>query len=228
MDQDTPHTPLTDEELDRLQDLLDSLPEAMNLEMLDGFLTALVCSPQYVPPSDYLPVALGEAEGAFATPEVAEDCLGLLMRHWNAIVRDLRDEEFHDPILFEDEDGQPKGNEWAEGFLEGMSLGGEGWRALALDEARNDLLLPVFILGHEHDSDPQLRPEPITAEMRLELLGELTAVLPDIYRHFELLRREASLPPESRPARRTGPKIGRNDPCPCGSGRKFKQCCGKS
>lgn len=25
---------------------------------------------------------------------------------------------------------------------------------------------------------------------------------------------------------RQGPKIGRNDPCPCGSGRKFKKCCG--
>ena len=23
------------------------------------------------------------------------------------------------------------------------------------------------------------------------------------------------------------PKVGRNDPCPCGSGKKFKQCCGK-
>jgi preprotein translocase subunit SecA len=27
--------------------------------------------------------------------------------------------------------------------------------------------------------------------------------------------------------KRTGPKVGRNDPCPCGSGKKFKQCCGK-
>ena len=26
---------------------------------------------------------------------------------------------------------------------------------------------------------------------------------------------------------RAGPKVGRNDPCPCGSGRKYKQCCGK-
>jgi len=24
-----------------------------------------------------------------------------------------------------------------------------------------------------------------------------------------------------------GPKVGRNDPCPCGSGKKYKQCCGK-
>jgi len=28
------------------------------------------------------------------------------------------------------------------------------------------------------------------------------------------------------PARRSGPKVGRNDPCPCGSGKKFKKCCG--
>ncbi|RKZ70382.1 MAG: hypothetical protein DRR19_33410, partial [Candidatus Parabeggiatoa sp. nov. 1] len=25
---------------------------------------------------------------------------------------------------------------------------------------------------------------------------------------------------------RTGPKIGRNDPCSCGSGKKYKKCCG--
>ena len=28
--------------------------------------------------------------------------------------------------------------------------------------------------------------------------------------------------------RREGKKIGRNDPCPCGSGKKYKQCCGKN
>ncbi|GAB1455216.1 MAG: YchJ family protein [Spirochaetia bacterium] len=26
---------------------------------------------------------------------------------------------------------------------------------------------------------------------------------------------------------RAGPKVGRNEPCPCGSGKKYKQCCGK-
>jgi preprotein translocase subunit SecA len=30
----------------------------------------------------------------------------------------------------------------------------------------------------------------------------------------------------AQPARREGPKIGRNDPCPCGSGQKFKKCHG--
>jgi preprotein translocase subunit SecA len=32
----------------------------------------------------------------------------------------------------------------------------------------------------------------------------------------------------SRTVRRETPKIGRNDPCPCGSGRKYKHCCGKA
>jgi SEC-C motif domain protein len=29
------------------------------------------------------------------------------------------------------------------------------------------------------------------------------------------------------PVKSTTPKVGRNDPCPCGSGKKFKQCCGR-
>ncbi|NRA24062.1 MAG: SEC-C domain-containing protein [Oleispira sp.] len=29
------------------------------------------------------------------------------------------------------------------------------------------------------------------------------------------------------PVKREAPKVGRNDPCPCGNGRKFKKCCGQ-
>ena len=31
----------------------------------------------------------------------------------------------------------------------------------------------------------------------------------------------------SEPHKRTSPKVGRNDPCPCNSGKKYKKCCGK-
>jgi preprotein translocase subunit SecA len=37
---------------------------------------------------------------------------------------------------------------------------------------------------------------------------------------------EAQSKAKAKPVR-TGPKVGRNDPCPCGSGKKYKQCCGK-
>ena len=32
----------------------------------------------------------------------------------------------------------------------------------------------------------------------------------------------------SQPIRREEPKVRRNDPCPCGSGKKYKKCCGKA
>ena len=33
--------------------------------------------------------------------------------------------------------------------------------------------------------------------------------------------------PKPKQIVRQGPKVGRNDPCPCGSGKKYKKCCGK-
>ena len=38
---------------------------------------------------------------------------------------------------------------------------------------------------------------------------------------------ETSLPAPATPVRHSEPKVGRNDPCPCGSGKKFKKCCGR-
>ncbi len=37
---------------------------------------------------------------------------------------------------------------------------------------------------------------------------------------------EQVAPGKPKPVRRTGKKVGRNDPCPCGSGKKYKKCCG--
>lgn len=51
----------------------------------------------------------------------------------------------------------------------------------------------------------------------------------DVMRELEQLEREVRRPPPARgPVRQrvTGPGAGRNDPCPCGSGAKFKRCCG--
>jgi preprotein translocase subunit SecA len=36
----------------------------------------------------------------------------------------------------------------------------------------------------------------------------------------------AAAPEEPHPVRRAEPKVGRNDPCPCGSGKKYKKCHG--
>ena len=90
-------------------------------------------------------------------------------------------------------------------------------------------MLPIMLLAHEHDPDPQMRPKPIAPDKREELLQLMIVSLTAIYRFFEPHRAHAaeSFEHEHEPRRRPGPKVGRNEPCPCGSGRKFKDCCAK-
>jgi uncharacterized protein YecA (UPF0149 family) len=69
----------------------------------------------------------------------------------------------------------------------------------------------------------------IGAEKREELIVGMAAGVMGTYRHFEAQRLLGTEPLRNAATfRRTTPKIGRNDPCPCGSGNKFKQCCGKT
>ena len=44
---------------------------------------------------------------------------------------------------------------------------------------------------------------------------------------YEEALAEAAEPKKARPVVRAATKVGRNDPCPCGSGKKFKHCHGK-
>jgi preprotein translocase subunit SecA len=49
---------------------------------------------------------------------------------------------------------------------------------------------------------------------------------PDQTKPSDVVSEAAAAAEKAKPVR-TGPKVGRNDPCPCGSGKKFKHCCGK-
>ena len=82
--------PLTDAEFERLSGILGRFDnkQPMNLEQLDGFLAALICGPEIVRPSEYLPVICGSdmvLEDSFGTQSVLQDFLSLIMRHWNVI-----------------------------------------------------------------------------------------------------------------------------------------------
>ena len=46
--------------------------------------------------------------------------------------------------------------------------------------------------------------------------------------HEPVIEETPQMPGKGTPIVRTTPKIGRNDPCPCGSGKKYKKCCGKN
>jgi uncharacterized protein len=206
----------------------------MNLEHLDGFLAALICGPEIVRPSEYLPVICGDdmvLEGSFNAQSVLQDFLSLIMRHWNVIADTLPSGDVFLPLLLEDESGISHANDWAKGFLRGMELRKTDWAALLADEKHGGWLVPIFALAHEHDPDSEMRPykKAISAEEREKLIVGAAAAATGIYRYFEAqcLVEKHQLD-DATTFRRTVPKIGRNDPCPCGSGKKFKQCCGRT
>jgi len=230
------NNPLSEDELDYLQSFLEELEgeKAMNLEEVDGFFTSLICSPELTPPSQYWPEIMGaeemsESEG-FKDKEEAEKFFGLLMQHWNSISFMLRDKnEAFTPIILENFEGKFLGNDWARGFLRGMKLHYEDFAELMNDEEHGGVLIPILALAHENDPDPKLRPykEPIDEERRKLLIIGLSAGAMGVYGYFAPHREETASGGKREPFRREPPKVGRNEPCPCKSGKKFKVCCGK-
>lgn len=220
---------LTDADLDRLEKFLAASKggDAMNVEELDGFFAALIAGPDPVPPSEYYPEVFGGDLAdvcEFENLEDAQRFFGLMMRHWNAIAGALSRGEVYELVLEEDEGGVVHANDWADGFMRGMYMCSEGWARLLHDDKHGGCLIPVLMLYHEHDQDPATRTNPVSPQQREELIVGLAAGLAHAYRYF---RERAPLKAGERSSRCSAtPRIGRNDPCPCGSGRKYKRCCG--
>ena len=230
MQTSTQPDPLTDAELDRLSDFLKSCKggKAMNVEELDGFFAALIAGPEMVTPSEYYQEVFGgEMSDAceFGSLDEANEIFGLMMRHWNTIAATLHKGEVYVPLLLEDENGVAHGNDWARGFMRGMHMRHDGWADLVDDEEQGGCLVPMMMLYHEHDDDPEMRPDPVSPEKREEVIVHMAAGLVGAYRYFRE-HRAADMSAQTTEPRRSTPKVGRNDPCPCGSGKKYKKCCG--
>jgi uncharacterized protein len=222
-----------DPELETLAELLDQLAEdgAMDLEELDGFFAALHCCPDLVPPSEYLSEILGdglENEEVISGTETAQLLMQLIMHHWNAVGDAFRAGDFFIPLLLEDEDGEACGNDWAVGFLRGADMRKELWKEILDDEDKAGWFLPMFALATEDHPDPEMRPykDGITKEQRDKLLAGLSVMVTEIYNYFEPHRRRSAASRMEFAQTTMARKIGRNDPCYCGSGKKYKKCCG--
>lgn len=226
-----PFEPLEPEGLERLAELLRKIggEKAMDLEMLDGFLCAAIIGPVVVMPSECVAIALGADEPAFEDRGQAEAFFGMFMRHWNTIATtiDASPDVFYEPLMLPEADGAIRGNRWAQGFLRGVDLRRDDWAHFIADEDEGGAMVPIFALAHENDPDPDLRPysRPMSAEQREALHFHATASLVRIRRHF---RAQVAARGRRPPQRRAAPKVGRNDPCPCGSGRKYKNCHGSA
>ena len=239
--------------LDKLCERLAGFDTDLSVEWVDGFLAALVASRRLVPPSEWMPVLFGDAFGrAFADPQDVQQAMATLMARWNVLASQLDAEALVDapddlrltPLMlhYDDElraevvagghvpeaeaqDLLQTGNVWAEGFHTAVQAFEADWPEpdVETEEGRwydhcltrvAALMLPQAALA-EHLA-AEYPDETLTRD---QLVDEACFAVQDL-RVYWL---DHAPKPETR---RVAPAPGRNDPCPCGSGKKFKKCHG--
>lgn len=223
---------LSQDELDRLNDfLLNRIPEGdeceeknegvIGVSMLDGFFTAIISNLHPIMPSQWIPVVWGDYEPTWENESDAMEMFSLMMRHMNTIVRFLMEqpENFEPMFLYTVRDGKTYRivDDWCEGYLMGMKLDEQYWNSVKVEISA--LLMPIYVFG-TFDFIGKL--ERLTEEEINEIQDTIAPTVRALH-IFSLKQQRQELQ-----IRRNAPKTGRNDLCPCGSGLKYKKCCGQS
>ncbi len=232
----SPQAQLADDQLDRLETLLDELTDAMRLDEIQGYLCAALSGPQAIADEDWLADILGgeEALASQAGSEAAE----ILRAFATALEGELAAGE--PPVLLlyakeDDENGPSDYLPWCQAYLAGVDAAEDDWFEF-LGESENEedseeivyldeRLFPFMVLTGEAEAAAREHGEDwpqggAREELENDCQDDVPLAVTDIYRFWAAKRGTPTI-------RREEPKVGRNDPCPCGSGRKFKQCCGR-
>ena len=206
----------------RLMELLDAKSEAHNTMRCDevqGFMMALLSGPDALNPTNWLPEILGE-ESLFDAKERTE-----IERLVMAMAADMRmklnEKTLPDLWFYEDEAGNPDFYTWCNAYLYALDIVPTDWFEAVDQEEFEDLFYPIMALGGIYDDEENGEVILHLNEKELtQLESDLPHVLLDIYWYWQAIINK----PQT--VRREGEKVGRNDPCPCGSGKKYKACCG--
>jgi len=208
--------------------------DAPSISYVDGALAGLLLAPEPVPPEEWLPRLWAGPEVAFADPADAARLARLLQDRQSEIAAELLEGGgVFAPVYETDDQGREIWQLWLLGVAGALKLNPEHMDAMIASDDEDvgaaamglvGLLatLPGFrgVLSEAEDQD-------------LSELGDLTADAPDLLPYFveTLYRRQRGLErvvmtDDLPPLPAVSSKIGRNDPCPCGSGKKYKKCCG--
>ncbi|MCF6218390.1 MAG: UPF0149 family protein [Gammaproteobacteria bacterium] len=192
-----------------------------NASELDGFFSALACAPNNIMAAQWLPALWGGEEKTphWKKRSEYEEFNDAIFTFYNHVMEGMHKKEYHALFLVEVEDEQEYTivSSWCEGFMRGITL----WDELTAAEDHSALeqaLKPIQLFTTQHEgealdqlSEEQINQSGLTIEPAVKTL----------YLHFLEQRQRAN-----KPIQRTVPKVGRNNPCPCGSGKKYKKCCG--
>ena len=202
--------------------------EAMLLSELDRFLAGILVCPDLIMPGEWLPMVWGrenkDAAPVFKNTNQAEQLVGLIIERYNAVAAELQRGGGHYEPLF---DVDTRHNEilweiWIDGFDTALQLRPEAWAKVRDDDGdARDALAGLVALMQVSRGESTLPKEQI---------DEITAKAPDLIPHYiETLnawRISQQVGGQFRTEAPNFGKVGRNEPCPCGSGKKYKRCCG--
>jgi uncharacterized protein len=213
--------------------------DTLTYHELQGFLFAMASAPELVMPSAWMPIVFGDGGAEYASTEEARVITTALMAVYNSINAAVfegraalpADCRFREPPLANLEDDAPIA-QWSRGFLHGHQWLQESWDAYVpkkLDEEYASMLLTLSFFASRELAEAFCAETGGTRELAA-MTATMMKVFPEAMSEYAHLGRsiqqviaeaEAEESPQSQ-----GRKIGRNEPCPCGSGRKYKKCCG--
>ena len=191
----------------------------LDVSELDGFITALACAPEAIMPSRWMPAIWGGETLApeWETEKEFTEFSRVVFELYNSVMQRMNAYQFEPLYLVNEIEGKTYYivDEWCEGFLRGMSL----WRPLDsketafTEECLHTIRLFTSDAGLERLAS--MSDDEVSAQQNL-----IEADVLRLFQHFFVQRK-----PSAHTVVRDQPKVGRNDPCPCGSGKKYKKCC---
>jgi uncharacterized protein len=224
---------LGDEDFEALEEVLvsDAVPEdCMDLEMLDGFLAGVLISPYPVASEHWLPAvwsAYGDED--FGAGGDVQRAIRLVLAYYNELAttlgREEGDEDCWEPFCFargEGDDSIETGDGWFDGFTQGLDFWPEGWQGDLPGDLADSVQDALRAAVAPWEADEL---EASDEETRLGWLAAAGKVVNDIFRRWRNIGLPAPSPIAVEPPPPTA-RPGRNESCPCGSGRKYKKCCG--
>ena len=193
----------------------------LNVSELDGLMTAVVSGPVMIQPSQWIPQVWGDFPPSWYDEQEFQLVMSLFMRHMNSIAGLLTEQSEDFEPMFNEHivDGKTYTivDEWCEGYMRGVMMASEQWEQESIE--MQILLAPIKAFQGEQTfiADEKF------SEQNIQNLRQAIPPNAREIHAFWLARRT----PDATVAtfRRDEPKIGRNDPCPCGSGKKYKKCC---
>ena len=202
--------------------------DALLLSELDGLLAGVIVSADFIPPSEWLPCVWDSGPKTsgpvFKNDADLQETMNLVMYHYNKVISDL-DRGLYVPIFdgIEGDDDFVMWERWACGFMTAVRLRPESWQSYvhSRDEDISSAAAILLTLGDIADEGENIE-NPALAYLD----DEAPDLVPTAVLALHRARKRAQENPFVKPQQAHGPKVGRNEPCPCGSGKKYKKCCG--